>query len=106
MNSRHVHQFMRERFPAFDSAAMTWTNVADVDSPRVGEIEALLSEHIGRTDAVVEVNRRLGALAPFGQAASFIASHIGEGQIRATNRESSGFVVVAVNGTACGWHAR
>ena len=106
MNARRVHEFMRERFPAFDAAAMTWRNVADLDGPRTDQIHALLVEHIGEAEAIVEVHRKLGAALSAREAASFIGSHIGEGQIRATNRECSGFVVVGPNGVACGWHAR
>ena len=106
MNARRVHEFMREKFPAFDAAALEWTNVADGDTPRMMEIEKLLSTYVGHTEAVVEVHRRLGALLQSHEAATFIASHIGQGEIRATNREGSGFVVVAANGVACGWHAR
>lgn len=106
MNSRRVHQFMRERFPSFDAAGMTWMNVADLDGPRLTEIGSLLSQHIGGEEVIVEVHRKLGAALPVTEAASFIGSHIGEGEIRVTNRECSGFVVVAANGAACGWHGR
>jgi hypothetical protein len=106
MNARRVHQFMRERFPSLDAAGMSWANVADLDGPRLKEIDVLLSEHVGVGEVIVEVHRKLGAAISAHEAATFIGSHIGEGQIRATNRECSGFVVVAVNGAACGWHDR
>jgi hypothetical protein len=106
MNSRRVHQFMREHFPALGTAGKTWTNVADIDGPRLAEIGSLLSEYVGPTGTIVEVHRKLGTALPAAEAASFIGSHIGEGEIRATNRECTGFVVVAINGVACGWHAR
>ena len=106
MNARRVHEFMREHFPEFDAAGMTWSNVADLDGPRTGAIQALLVEHLGEAEAIVEVHRKLGTALSIGEAATFIGSHIGEGQIRATNRECSGFVVVGMNGAACGWHAR
>lgn len=106
MNARHVHQFMRERFPQFDAAGMTWNNVSDTEGPRLSEIGSLLAEHVGVGEVVVEVHRKLGAALPAEEAATFIGSHIGEGQIRAMNRECSGFIVVAVNGAACGWHDR
>ncbi len=106
MNARRVHQFMRERFPSFDAAAMNWANVADSDGPRLNQIDALLSEHVGAGEVVVEVHRKLGAALPANEAATFIGNHIGVAQIRATNRECSGFVVVAINGAACGWHDR
>ena len=106
MNARRVHQFMRERFPSFDAAGMSWANVADLDGPRLKEIDALLSENVGVGEVIVEMHRKLGAALPAHEAAIFIGGHIGEGQIRITNRECSGFVVVAVNGSACGWHDR
>ncbi len=106
MNARRVHQFMRERFPPFDTVAMDWQNVADLDGPRLALIHALLLEHVGKAETIVEIHRRLGAAVPPEEAASFIGSHIGQGQIRATNRLCTGFVVVATNGVACGWHAR
>ena len=97
---------MREHFPSLGTAGKDWTNVADVDGPRLTKIESLLYEYIGLSEAIVEVHRRLGAALPTTEAATFIGSHIGEGEIRATNRDCTGFVVVAVNGVACGWHAR
>jgi hypothetical protein len=96
---------MREHFPTLGAAGKTWTNVADVEGPRLAQIASLLSEYIGPTETIVEVHRKLGGVLPATEAVSFIGSHIGEGEIRATNRECSGFVVVAVNGVACGWHA-
>jgi hypothetical protein len=106
MNSRRVHDFMRKHFPPLGTAGKEWTNVADVDGPRFPKIEALLTEHVGNAETIVEVHRKLGAALPAEEAASFIGSHIGQGNIRATNRDCSGFVVVAVSGVACGWHVR
>jgi hypothetical protein len=95
---------MRERFPSFDGAELTWMNVAEAGGPRLVEIEALLLEHISEAEAIVEVSRKLGAVLAHGEAASFVGSHISEGQIRATNRECTGYVVVSTNGAAYGWH--
>lgn len=97
---------MRDHFPPLGPAGKDWTNVADVDGPRLTKISSLLSEYIGPNEAIVEVHRQLGAALPTEEAATFIGSHIGKGEIRATNRDCTGFVVVAVNGVACGWHAR
>jgi hypothetical protein len=105
MNSRRVHDFMRKHFPPLGTAGKEWTNVADVDGPRLPMI-ALLAEYVGKAETIVEVHRKLGAALPAEEAASFIGSHIGQGNIRATNRGCTGFVVVAMSGVACGWHAR
>jgi hypothetical protein len=106
MNPRRVHEFMRERFPAFDGASKAWRNVADAQGPKLGEIASLVSEHVGQSEAIVEVHRKLGAALPAAEAVAYIGEHMGEGQIRVTNRECSGFVVIATNGAACGWNAR
>jgi hypothetical protein len=106
MNSRRVHDFMREHFPPLGASGRTWINVADVDGPRLTKIAEFLSEYVGSNETIVEVHRKLGAALPSPEAAVFIAGHIGEGEIRATNRDCTGFVVVAVNGAACGWHAK
>lgn len=106
MNARHVHDFMRERFPSFDESAMNWRNVADAGGPRISEIRSLLTEYLGEKEVIVEIHRKLGSALPFEEAITYIASHIGQGRIRATTRECTGYVVVAQNGVACGWHAR
>lgn len=103
MNPRRVHDVMREKFPAFDAAALEWSNMHDGDSFRKKEFDALLRRTIDAREVIVEVHRKLGALLPIEEAADFISSHIGEGQIRVANREFSSFVVVASNGVAAGW---
>jgi hypothetical protein len=71
--------------------------------PDAHEIEALMTEYVRSSEALVEVHRKLGALLPTGEAARFAATHIGEGEIRIADREFSGFIVVAQNGVATGW---
>jgi hypothetical protein len=94
---------MRVNFPAFSAAEHEWVNLHDGQAPRIKELSELLVCHIDAPEVVVEVHRQLGALLPIGEAAAFIADHIGEGQIRVANRKFSSFVVVAVNGVATGW---
>jgi hypothetical protein len=94
---------MRANFPAFSAADHEWVNMYDGKEPRINELSKLLVRHIGAPRVVVEVHRQLGALLPIGEAAAFIAGHIGEGQIRVANREFTSFVVVAINGVATGW---
>jgi hypothetical protein len=106
MNARRVHEFMRKHFPPLGATGKDWTNVADLDGPRIPRIQSLLVEYVGAKETIIEVHRKLGASLPPEQAASFIGGHIGEGEIRVTNRDCTGFVVVAVNGAACGWHGR
>jgi len=38
-------------------------------------------------------------------AVDFVAKHVGQGEIRITDRQFRGFVVVAANGVATGWAA-
>jgi hypothetical protein len=103
MNPRRVHQLMRANFPAFSAAKHEWVNMHNGHAPRIKELSELLVRHIDAPEVVVEVHRQLGALLPIGEAASFITSHIGEGQIRVANRDFTSFVVVAINGAATGW---
>ena len=98
MNTRRVHDLMRQNFPPIEHALREWAVVADG-----GQIEALIADYVRSSEALVEVNRKLGALLPIAEAARFAAGHIGEGEIRIADREFSGFVVVAQNGVATGW---
>lgn len=98
MNTRRVHDLMRQHFPSIEHARREWVVVADSS-----QIEALVTEHVRSAEALVEVHRKLGALLPIGEAARFAAAHIGEGEIRISDREFTGFVVVARNGVATGW---
>ncbi|MCU7370759.1 hypothetical protein PEC18_07675 [Paucibacter sp. O1-1] len=98
MNTRRVHDLMRQKFPPIEHARREWAVVANSD-----QIEALMTEYVRSSDALVEVHRKLGALLPLSEAARFAATHIGEGEIRIADREFSGFVVVAQNGVATGW---
>lgn len=83
-----------------DSASLDWKVVKDGAGSRVDAIEALLCESIGRKDLVVEVHRKLGAFLPFDEAVGYIANHIGEGEIRVSDRSFSGFAVFTANGVA------
>lgn len=103
MNPRRVHDLMRSRFPAFNAVEHEWVNMHDGKAPRIGELSELLERSIDEQEVVVEVHRKLGALLPIREAAAFIGSHIGEGQIRVADRAFKCFVVVALNGVATGW---
>lgn len=98
MNTRRVHDLMRQNFPSIEHARREWVIVGESS-----QIEALMAEYVCSPEALVEVHRKLGALLPIGEAARFAATHIGEGEIRIANREFTGFVVIAQNGVATGW---
>jgi len=105
MNPRRIHELMRQRFPPFSAAEREWKNIVSTSSPSEALLQEVLDAHIGEAEVLIEVHRKLGALLPASEAAAFAYSHIGEGQIRITNREFTSFVVVAQNGVAAGWHA-
>lgn len=99
MNTRRIHELMKQRFPPIEHATREWTVVADSV-----QLEVLVAAYIGSPEVLVEVHRKLGALLPVQEAAAFAIAHIGEGEIRIADREFSGVVVVAQNGVAAGWH--
>ncbi|MDQ3058356.1 MAG: hypothetical protein M3R45_02365 [Pseudomonadota bacterium] len=103
MNPRRVHELMRKHFPDLDLAAHEWVNVADGNGPRVSLIDDMLTQYIGASELVVEVNRKVGGFFLKHETLAFICSHIGDGHIRIANREFTSFVVVASNGVAAGW---
>ena len=103
MNPRRIHDLMREHFPAFDASKAEWTNIVETNGPNAELLERLLTRHIGAPEVLVEVHRKLGAMVPRREAASFITTHIGEGEIRVADRGFTSFVVVAQNGVATGW---
>jgi hypothetical protein len=96
---------MRQHFPPVSAAEHEWKNIVGTSSPSETLLLELLEVHIGEAEVLIEVHRKLGALLPLSEAAAFACSHIGEGQIRITNREFTSFVVLAHNGVATGWRA-
>jgi|SRR5664279_6484019 len=103
MNPRRVHELMRTRFPPFNAAEHEWTNIAGAQGADVSLLKSFVAAHIRAGEVLVEVHRKEGALLPREQAASYIASHLGEGTIRVADREFKSAVVVASNGVAAGW---
>jgi len=103
MNSRRVHELMRQHFPAISAAQRDWRNIAGSSAQSEVLLQELLETHIGEEEVLIEVHRKLGALLPAKEAAAFACSHIGEGQIQIANRDFTSFVVVAQNGVATGW---
>jgi hypothetical protein len=86
MNSRRVHQVMKESFPPFDAAAHEWVNAQETDGAKLDVLHSVLLANIDAPEVLIEVHRKLGALLPLSEAAAFIGKHIGEGQIRVADR--------------------
>jgi hypothetical protein len=105
MNPRRVHDLMHKNFPIFDSAKVEWINVVEREGPDVQRLESLLEQFIGASEVLVEVHRTVGGQFATKEAAAFICSHIGKGQIRVADRKFTSFVVVAQNGVMTGWHS-
>jgi hypothetical protein len=105
MNSRRIHELMRQHFPAFSAAERDWKNVVGSDASSEVLLQEILAEHFGEAEVLVEVHRKLGARLSVREAVPFVCSHIGEGQIQIANREFTSFVVVAQNGVATTWRA-
>lgn len=99
MNTRRIHELMKQRFPPIEHATREWAVVDDS-----GQLGALIAAFVRSPEVLVEVHRKLGALLPVQEAAAFAVAHIGEGEIRIADREFSGVVVVAQNGVATGRH--
>ena len=103
MNPRRVHDLMRKNFPIFDSAKVEWINVVEREGPHLQRLESLLEQFICASEVLVEVHRTVGGQFAKKEAAAFISSHIGKGQIRVADRKFTSFVVVAQNGVVTGW---
>lgn len=104
MNPRRVHELMKEHFPPVDAVTRTWINLLERDGTvRTENLRELVETHIQADDFLVEVHRKLGDFLEKEHAISFITEHVGQGEIRITDRSFQGFVVVAVNGAATGW---
>jgi len=96
---------MREHFPEFDGSKLDWIIIGDIDSIRFDKLEGLVDRHINSEELLVEINRKLGDFLPKAKAFDFLAPYVGKTEIKITNREFSGFVLVAINGVAAGWVA-
>lgn len=106
MNSRRVHVLMKEHFPLIDVVNHTWINLLERDGTvRTSSLAALIDGNITADELLIQVHRKLGDFLPKENALKFIGEHIGQGEIRITDRSFQGFVVVAINGTATGWSA-
>jgi hypothetical protein len=96
---------MRQHFPNVEAATCNWVVAADEHGLRSGVLRELLTVHIPGGDLLVEVHRKVGDFLPRQEAEAFVAKYLGQGDIRISNREFTGFVVVAASGVATGWSA-
>lgn len=104
MNPRRVHELMNRNFPEVDLATRTWVNVLERDGTlRSSVLGALIDEFINAEDLLVEVSRKLGDLLPRRDVIAYMEKNVGRGQIRITDREFRGYVLVGANGVATGW---
>ena len=94
---------MRTHFPVYDAAKVEWTNLDERDGLNVHLLKAMLDQYIEAPEVLVEVYRKVGDCLPKNEAVSFIAAHIGQGNIRIADREFTSFMVVAQPGVATGW---
>lgn len=105
MNPRNVHELMKA-FPRFNAVSHDWINLVESDGAvRTAELARLIDTHISGSELLVWVSRKVGSYLPKDEAIAFIAEHVGQGEIRIADRQSSGFVVVAGNGVGTGWQA-
>ena len=103
MNPRRIHELMRQRFPEFNPAELEWTNIAGAEGADMPLLASIVDQHISAPEVLVEVHRREGAFLPRSEAATYAASHLGEGTIRIADREFKSAVVIALNGVSTGW---
>ena len=94
---------MRSRFPALNPAEQEWTNIAGTEGADIPLLASILAQHIPASEVLVEIHRKEGACLSRSEAASYVASHLGEGTIRIADREFKSVVVIALNGVAAGW---
>lgn len=105
MNPRRVHELMRERFPSVEAANCGWVVIADDNGLRPAVLDALLTTHVAGSDLLVELHRKCGAMLARQEVTAFVARYLGQGDIRISDREFTGFVLVAASGVATGWSA-
>ena len=91
-------------FPSVDAHVRDWVNLVERDGTvRTSELARLIDTHIPAPDLLVWVSRKIGTYLPKDEAILFIAEHVGQVKIKISDRQLSGFAVVAVNGVGTGW---
>lgn len=107
MNPRRVNELMTANFPSVEIATLDWVNVLEADGKiRSKVLEALIGEFIHGDDIFVQVNRKLGDLKPKDQVIPYVQEYIGRGQIRITDRDFQGYVLIGMNGVVAGWSSK
>jgi hypothetical protein len=96
---------MQQRFPVVRGAAHDWVVAANELGLRFKVVEALMDQHIRAGQLLVEVHRKIGDYLAKDAALAFVATHLGEGEIRIADRDFTGFVLIAQNWVATGWRA-
>ena len=106
MNAWKVNKLFNEHFPYFDAENQSWVNVQSSDGPSVDVLTELVQKHIKASEILININRKFGAKLPMQQAILFICKHMGNSQIRVSNREFTQFVVVSSNCVVTGWQVQ
>jgi len=107
MNPRRIHERMQANFPAFDIAALSWTNLLDASGQLVDVAveNVVLAPFCGKGigEVIVEVHRKLGAIVPLSSLADYIQSHAGKGVVRVADQAFTTFAVIAISGVGASW---
>jgi hypothetical protein len=107
MNTRRVHELMRAHFPGTGTERLEWTNLVDERGLLIEDRAkvVLLSQFVERNvvEVLVEVHRKLGGRLPVNDVIPYLQHHVGQGDIRISDREFSMFAVLARNGVGVSW---
>lgn len=109
MNTRRVHELMRAHFPATGTEGLEWTNLVDErnllmeDRSRVVLLDQFVERNVA--EVLVEVHRKLGARLPVNDVVPYLQRHVGQGNIRISDREFTMFAILARNGVGVSWRA-
>lgn len=87
MNPRRVHELMHQHFPEVRAGTRDWVVAADENGLRHGVVSDLVAKYIPADELLVEVHRRVGDFLPIEAAVDFVAKHVGQGEIRISDRE-------------------
>lgn len=98
---------MRAHFPATGTERLEWTNLVDERGLLIEDRAkvVLLSQFVERNvvEVLVEVHRKLGGRLPVNDVIPYLQHHVGQGDIRISDREFSMFAVLARNGVGVSW---